>query len=189
MNQLKTISVVSFTGPRPYKLTPYPFSPEQIKGKLRATIEKLIVQKGAHTFISGGALGFDQYAFESVEVLKNKYSHIQNIMAIPFEEQWKKDWDEAQIDLYMSYKQRADEVIYVDELPTYQKNNKVKIGKFQGSKYQRRNEYMVDRCQLLVSLYDGNTSSGTYNCISYAKRKNKPILNLNLKDRLAYQLL
>ncbi|PGK51199.1 hypothetical protein CN918_25765 [Priestia megaterium] len=189
LKKLENIIVVSFTGPRPYKLTPYPFSMESIKQNLYNTNEKLIIQKGATTFISGGALGFDQYAFESILLLQKKYPHIQNIMAVPFEEQYKKDWDESQVKLYMQYKKAATEVVYIDEIQAYQKGNKVEIGKYQGSKYQRRNEYMVDNSQLLISLYDGNKSSGTYNCIDYAKRKNVPILNLDLKNQLKYQLL
>jgi len=188
MNKLKSIECVSFTGPRPKKEDKHSFSVEDIMQRLYETIIKLIVEKGVTTFISGGALGFDQYAFQCVLWIQKHYPHIRNIMAIPFEEQYK-GWAKEQIKLYATYKERADEVVYVDELELYQKKNRVKPGKFQGIKYQNRNEFMVDNCQLLVSLYDGNKESGTYNCITYAKEQQVPILNLNLRNQLQYEML
>ncbi len=38
---------------------------------------------------------------------------------------------------------------------------------------QKRNEWMVDNCDMLVAVWDG-TDGGTYNCIDYAKRMKKP---------------
>jgi uncharacterized phage-like protein YoqJ len=50
-------------------------------------------------------------------------------------------------------------------------------GKYLAWKMQKRNEYMVDKCDLLVALWDGS-SGGTGNCIQYAQSKSRNIINL-----------
>ena len=42
---------------------------------------------------------------------------------------------------------------------------------------EKRNRYMVDLCDEIFAVCDGS-KSGTLNCINYAIRKNKPILNI-----------
>lgn len=42
---------------------------------------------------------------------------------------------------------------------------------------QRRNEWMVDDCDLVIALWDGS-SGGTANCINYAKEVKRPWANL-----------
>ena len=44
-------------------------------------------------------------------------------------------------------------------------------------KMQIRNEWMVDHCDTVLALWNG-TDGGTANCIRYAQKKNKPIINL-----------
>jgi uncharacterized phage-like protein YoqJ len=48
---------------------------------------------------------------------------------------------------------------------------------FSARAMQVRNEWMVDRCDLVVAWYQG-TPGGTRNCIQYAKGRGKPIVNL-----------
>jgi uncharacterized phage-like protein YoqJ len=43
---------------------------------------------------------------------------------------------------------------------------------------QKRNEYMVDKCDKLLAVWNG-TTGGTHNCIKYAKSKGKEIILLN----------
>lgn len=43
--------------------------------------------------------------------------------------------------------------------------------------YQMRNEFMVDNCNLLLAIFSGKPS-GTKNCIEYAKKVNRKVLNL-----------
>jgi uncharacterized phage-like protein YoqJ len=58
----------------------------------------------------------------------------------------------------------------------------VSDGGYDNWKMQVRNEYLVDHCDVLVALWDGS-SGGTGNCISYAYKKNKKIINLwEIKD-------
>lgn len=54
-------------------------------------------------------------------------------------------------------------------------------GGYASWKMQKRNEWMVDRCDILVSVWDG-TEGGTYNCVNYAIGKNKQIIRINPKE-------
>lgn len=54
------------------------------------------------------------------------------------------------------------------------------IGKYYPTKMQKRNMYMVDNSDVVVSVWDGS-NGGTGNCVSYAMNHNKKIINLNPK--------
>jgi uncharacterized phage-like protein YoqJ len=51
-------------------------------------------------------------------------------------------------------------------------------GWFEPWKMQRRNMFMVDRCDVLLACYDGSTG-GTHNAVRYAERKKKPMVRIN----------
>jgi uncharacterized phage-like protein YoqJ len=44
---------------------------------------------------------------------------------------------------------------------------------------QKRNEWMVDNCNMLITVWDG-ASGGTANCVRYAKHTDKKIIRINL---------
>lgn len=44
--------------------------------------------------------------------------------------------------------------------------------------YQIRNEWMVDNGDQGLALWNGKESGGTYNCIKYAEKKGKPVVNI-----------
>ena len=41
---------------------------------------------------------------------------------------------------------------------------------------QKRNEYMVDKSDLVIAFWNGEESGGTWNTMNYAKRKSKQLL-------------
>jgi len=41
---------------------------------------------------------------------------------------------------------------------------------------QIRNEFMCDKCDILIACYNGDGSGETYNCIQYAKKNGKEII-------------
>lgn len=46
--------------------------------------------------------------------------------------------------------------------------------------YQKRNEWMVDRAELVIAVWDGQPKGGTYNCVKYAHDvKELPILMID----------
>jgi len=52
-------------------------------------------------------------------------------------------------------------------------------GPYNGSAtYQRRNEAMVDRADLLVAVWSGKRQGGTWNCIRYAHSVGRPMVNI-----------
>lgn len=193
---------VSFTGHRPKELfgTYDSDNPKAhiLARELTKEIERLIVEEEADKFVSGGALGVDQIAFICVHMLKKKYPHIQNILAIPYKNQtaaWEESlekakrngWTKAIKDLELTLKRYAhilsvsDERIYVDTIPKYQpKNMKPEdIDEHSNAKLQMRNIYMLDQCNVLVAVYNGSGSGGTYNCVKAAKEKGLRIIYLD----------
>jgi uncharacterized phage-like protein YoqJ len=49
-------------------------------------------------------------------------------------------------------------------------------GEYAAWKMQKRNEYMVDNCEVLLALYDGSTG-GTANCVKYAGKVRREVVN------------
>ncbi|NMW01910.1 DUF1273 family protein [Bacillus safensis] len=162
---------VCFTGHRPQKLGGYDMKNPtmlKLKEKLLEVIEILIEENECERFITGGALGADTAAFWCVHIMKKKYPHIKNIVAVPFENQDKK-WSAEQQAWYRKMLDKADEVINVDEIEKY-KDNTVPNGEYSVAKLSRRNEYMVDHSKDIVAIYDGS-KSGTSNCLYYAHNR------------------
>lgn len=54
-------------------------------------------------------------------------------------------------------------------------------GDFAVWKMHRRNEWMVDNCDLLIAVWDGS-EGGTGSCVKYAEKKRKKIIYINPKD-------
>jgi uncharacterized phage-like protein YoqJ len=163
---------VGFTGHRPSKTSnnyslKHPMS-IKINQVLTPIIEDLIESQGITRFISGGALGFDQIAFWTVQRMKVKHPEIKNILSIPFVNQPSKWTDKESLHFYNKMMEIADEIIYVDELPEYTIKG-VPVGHYHIAKMQKRNEHMVNNSRIMVSLYDGSTG-GTGNCVNYLRK-------------------
>lgn len=45
--------------------------------------------------------------------------------------------------------------------------------------YQKRNEWMVDHADMVVSVWDGIEDGGTWNCIKYSRKMKKRVFNIN----------
>lgn len=85
-----------------------------IKEKLEKNIENLIIEYDVKNFISGGALGFDMLAAETVIAMREKYPHIKLIFYLPCYGQSRK-WTASQRFRYRMLLSHADEVVYVSE--------------------------------------------------------------------------
>ena len=118
-------------------------------------------------FISGMALGWDQAVAEAVINYNTfgKYTKLIKLTAaLPFAGQEIK-WPIESKKLYFKLLSLCDEIVYVSD-----------VG-YNPAKMQIRNEWMVNKSDLVVAMFDG-TTGGTHNCIKYAKSKNKQIVNL-----------
>lgn len=183
---------IGFTGHRKDKLDLYVCPDNKIKivFQLFKTITEVInnnpMEKEFH-FYSGGAIGFDQIAFDVVEMIKKKFTNtdivIINEIDVPFKLQYIR-WSLEEQQEYFEQIKIADKVVMVDCIEKY-KIKGLAYETYHPAKMQKRNEYMVDNSDLLIALWNGDKkNSGTYNCIKYAKRRKQNIIYLNPKDFL-----
>ena len=148
--------IVSFCGHRPDKLLGYKL-PNPTYKHVYAKIENALKELKPEKVISGMALGVDQWAAVIAYRL-----NIPFLAAIPFEGQETAWPAESQKAFNLLRKVASEEVI-------------VSPGGYASNKMQIRNEWMVNHCDMLIAVYNGDKSGGTYNCISYAKTLKKEI--------------
>lgn len=154
--------IACFTGHRPNKLNGYnPKDNKELLWRIHDCIIEHIEKYGVDTFINGVALGVDQWSAKIVIRLKEKYPNLKLISAVPcnnhsskWNKQGKKDWYHI-ID-------NSDQVVYVSE------------EEYSPWLMQKRNEWMVDRSQYIIAVWDGS-DGGTGNCVKYAKKQDKNI--------------
>ena len=109
---------------------------------------------------TGGAVGVDHIAADCCIELGIPY-----IIVLPFPpEIFTARWPaNSRVHLRFLMSKASDVVILDDHFS------------FEG--YQRRNEYMVDRADIVVAYWDGSRG-GTANTVGYARRKGVPVMNL-----------
>ncbi len=157
-----------FTGYRPQKF-PFALEKDDIKytefeNRLCDTVLSLC-ERGVFTFYTGMAMGFDIIAAETVLQIRESYNKgaIQIVAAIPFGGQASK-FDDA-------WKKRYDAVLKsVDETVVLSDNY------YRGC-FWRRNEFMVDNSDVVVTWFDGK-KGGTASTLCYAQKNEKEIINL-----------
>lgn len=148
--------IIAFTGHRPHKLGGYGL---EVLVKLSVLAADYLTQYPGCGVVSGMALGWDTAAAIAAHLLSRELT-----CAVPFvgqESQWPKESQER----YHAILQRATRVEVVCP------------GPYAAWKLQRRNEWMVDRCDRVCALWDGS-AGGTDNCLAYARRSGKPIDNV-----------
>lgn len=154
--------IVGVTGHRPDKLGGWrPGNP--VQRKVRAALHDALVELRPAMLLTGMALGVDQWAAETCLDL-----HIPYTAVIPFEGQ-ARPWPPASQRQYQFLVAHAAERVVVCE------------GEFKPWKLQRRNEWVVDRCALLLAVWDGSRG-GTGNCVAYAESVQREIRRLSWLD-------
>lgn len=167
--------VVAFIGHREIGKT------KELVKRLSDVITSLIVQESADTFLFGSKSEFDSLCHSIVSTLKEIYPHIQRV--------------------YVRAEYEFIDTSYTDYLLTYyektlypkQVHNSGKLS------YVKRNQVMVDRCDVLVTYCDPNynppqknahntmsgvvhaqrkNKSGTVFAVTYAQQRKKQIINL-----------
>lgn len=161
-------NTVCFTGHRLQKL-PFGFNEEdprciKMKRMLCRKIEDLIVNHGATHFISGMAIGVDMICGEIVLELKNEHPHITLECAIPCQSQPDR-LSKGMKDRYYSILNQSD-------------CNTVLQERYTSDCMRKRNEYMVEKSEIVIAVWDGS-SSGTGYTVNVAKEKGKKIYVLN----------
>jgi uncharacterized phage-like protein YoqJ len=117
-------------------------------------------------FISGLAIGVDMLGAESVNdvrMLGNLNTPIKLTGAMPFPSQPNK-WPEHTRQHWQEICAMCDQVVAVSQDP------------YHPSKMQIRNQWMVDSSDYVIAVWNGIKYGGTWNCMSYALKQNKPVL-------------
>ena len=107
------------------------------------------------------ALGIDQWAANICIKLGIPFT-----AAIPFLGQ-EKAWPESSQKTYHLLLKKSSSQVIVCE------------GGYAANKMQIRNEWMVNHCNVLIAVYNGDKTGGTANCVAYAKSINKEIIFIN----------
>lgn len=157
-----------FTGHRPQKL-PWGFNEEDerclmMKSRTKVEIENAI-RKGYKTFLCGMALGFDMICAEIVLELKNKYSNITLIGALPCKNQSER-WTKSQQERHNNLIKRLDGIRCVHE-------------KYTDDCMQERNRFMIDNSSLIIALRP-TKNGGAKSTIDYAKALNKKVVEIEV---------
>lgn len=162
--------VCCFTGHRPERLNGYdPKDNKKLLWDLSRAIEYLITDCSYNVFISGMALGIDQWAAQIVlRLQREKYPHIKLICAIPCANHQNR-WKQKDQDTWQAICDKAERVVYVSK------------EEYKPYLMQKRNEWMVDSSHLVLGVWDG-TEGGTGNCIKYAQKVEKMIKIIDVND-------
>lgn len=147
-----------FTGHRAIPTSQY----QSVAERLEQTIVSLIRQ-GVIYYGSGGALGFDTMAAQTVIKLKSMYPGIKLILVLPCISQAERWSNEAQRN-YENIKKQADKIVYVSQEYTRECMFK-------------RNRHLVDNSGICVCYLTKHTG-GTAYTVNYAREKNVPVINI-----------
>ena len=159
MENEKRLHRCCFTGHRPEKLS---LSEAEVKPLLEKAIDTAI-ENGFTTFITGMAPGVDIWAAEIVLEKKKHNTALHLICAVPHPG-FENKRGEYEKERYMHIIQNADYTTTISD-------------HYFRACYQRRNEFMVDRSNLVIAVWNG-MPSGTKNTIDYANRKCVRVVNV-----------
>ena len=150
MNNLR-VNTCCFTG---HRIIPSG-EKETIRNLLETAIEK-VIQDGYRFFGTGGALGFDTLAAQTVLKLKRQYPHIRLILVLPCITQTD-GWKQDDIDEYEQIKALADKVVYTSR-------------EYHTGCMHKRNRHLVDNSSLCI-CYLTKLSGGTAYTVRYAESR------------------
>ncbi len=159
MENEKRLHCCCFTGHRPEKLS---LSEAEVKPLLEKAIDTAI-ENGFTTFITGMASGVDIWAAEIVLEKKKHNTALHLICAVPHPG-FENKRGEYEKERYMYIIQSADYTAMISD-------------HYFRACYQRRNEFIVDRSNLVIAVWNG-MPSGTKNTIDYANRKGVKVVNV-----------
>lgn len=148
-----------FTGHRQFPREIIP----TLKQRIKDGIEYLYANMGVTTYFSGGALGFDSLAAETVIEQRREHRNVRLVIVVPCRDQAAR-WSAADRARYERINRDADEVICLAE------------HYFNGCMHQR-NRYMVDHSRACI-CYLTEQTGGTAYTVQYARERGLQIFNL-----------
>lgn len=135
---------------------------DSLPALLSDTVDALI-NSGIRRFLSGGALGFDMLAAETILKKKREGLDIELKMILPCRNQPDR-WDFASRKRYSDILENADDVFYVSE-------------KYDQFCMKARNRRLIDESDILL-CYLTREHSGTSYTKDYAEMLSRKIINL-----------
>ena len=137
---------------------------EELKAVITETVERLITEEKADTFLFGSKSRFDSLCLEILTLLKEKYPHIKRVYV-------RAEFPDITED-YMAYLM----TLYDD---TYYHENLRGAGR---TSYVKRNREMIDRSHFCVIYFNEENApstrkSGTEFALNYAVKKKREIIN------------
>lgn len=154
---------ICVTGHRPNRLYGYDLNDQRWQ-KLKSQFKEILKEKRCDEAISGMALGVDTIFALAVLELKDEGYDIKLHCAIPCKNQSCK-WGKESVNLYRFILSKADVVKLVSD------------EEYKPYLMQRRNEYMVQRSDCVIAVWDGS-KSGTGNCVRYAEEQGREIVRI-----------
>ena len=138
------MKVCSFFGHRDTEQT------EELKEKIRVTVERLIVEEGVDTFLFGSRSKFNELCHIVVTELREKYPHIQRIAYLCKHE------TACLVGAGMSLKHQIKKLtgrdVYIAEYEDVKKSDRVNsAGR---ASYVERNYWMIDESKFIVFHLD-----------------------------------
>lgn len=155
--------IIAVTGHRPQKLWGFNMNDERYL-RMAESIKQYLIDNNCTEAIQGMALGVDQIFAQAVLDLKDSGYDIRLVGAIPFEGQESRWRIESQTQFNILRKRCDDICVVGDNYP------ELSIPALM----QKRNEWMVDRADSILAIWNGERS-GTGNCVKYARKKKKPV--------------
>lgn len=148
--------IICGTGHRPDKLGGYS---EENRKKLVEFADRMIIKYEPTLLISGMALGWDQALAEAAARLTLRFHAY-----VPFPGMHQR-WPKESQHLFHALMHSADKIVTCSEEP------------YAAWKMQVRNERMVNDSDRVLALWNG-TTGGTSNCVGYANKVGKPVINV-----------
>lgn len=122
---------------------------------------KTLAERGCRTFLSGMALGTDQWAASAVLALRREFPDIRLHCVLPCTFQDNK-WTAGQSETYHSILNQADSVICVNYQYTL-------------DCMMKRNRYLVDHASMILAVYNGGKRGGTAATVRYARSQRREL--------------
>ena len=152
---------------------------DELKEKVRETVECLIIEEGVDAFLFGSRSTFDELCHIVVTELKEKYLDIRRIVYLCKHE------TACLVGAGMSLTQKIKDItgrdVYVGEYEEIKKSDRVNsAGR---ASYVERNQLMIDESSIVVFFIKkqalNNINKGTSRAYDYAKEREKIIFNMN----------
>lgn len=161
--------VISLTGHRPTKLAGYDLRNNfytRLRKRLIRIIERSLDKYPIVECHSGMALGADTVWAQAIIDCRHRFGEerVRFVADIPDYTQSSR-WNADSKRLWKAILDRADEI------RTYNKND----GKSYAYVLNQRNIGMIDACDILIAVYNGDKTGGTANGFNYGKEKGKYI--------------